>query len=140
MPKELVHYFDSGDEETGFLIAASFLIIGMFIDAIPAIIILGIILLLLVENVGMHALHFAMIGVVSLAFRLVTTPYGLCLLISCTLGKIKIVEALKDVVIIILPKLILLVLVIVFPEIVLFVPRLIKRSSSSAICDLLHFA
>jgi len=115
----------TGLVSTGFLIALSFLIIGMFIDAIPAIIILGTILLPLSQNVGMHPIHFAIIGVISLAFGLVTPPYGLCLLISATIGKIKVVAALKDVCVILLPMLLLLVLVIVFPELILFLPRLI---------------
>lgn len=112
---------------TGFLIAISFLIIGMFIDAIPAIIILGTILLPLAENVGMHPIHFAIIGVISLAFGLVTPPYGLCLLISCSLGEVRVVDALKDVGIILAPMLILLILVIVFPQLVLFLPQLLAR-------------
>jgi len=101
------------------------LLIGIFIDAIPAIIILGTILLPLAENVGMHPVHFAIIGVISLAFGLVTPPYGLCLLISCSLGEIKVVDALKDVVIILAPMLLLLGIVIVFPELILYLPRLI---------------
>ncbi|MDA1049335.1 MAG: TRAP transporter large permease [Planctomycetota bacterium] len=108
---------------TGFLIAASFLFVGMFIDAIPAIIILGTVLVPLADNVGMHPIHFAIIGVIALAFGLVTPPYGLCLLISCSLGEIKVVNALKDVGIILVPMMILLILVIVFPEFVLFLPR-----------------
>ena len=108
---------------TGFLIAASFLLVGMFIDAIPAIIILGTVLVPLADNVGMHPIHFAIIGVISLAFGLVTPPYGLCLLISCSLGEVKVVNALKDVGIILVPMMILLILVIVFPEFVLFLPR-----------------
>ena len=69
------------------------------------------------------AVLFAIIGVISLAFGLVTPPYGLCLLISCALGKIKVVDALKDVGIILVPMLILLILVILFPEMILFLPR-----------------
>jgi tripartite ATP-independent transporter DctM subunit len=109
----------------GLLIAGSFLLIGMFIDAIPAIIILGTILLPVSASVGMHPIHFAIIGVISLAFGLVTPPYGLCLLISAEIGDVKVVKVLKDVVVILLPMLILLVLVILFPEIVLWLPRLI---------------
>jgi len=73
----------------------------------------------------MHPIHFAIIGVISLAFGLVTPPYGLCLLISCTLGEIKVIHVLKDVGIILIPMLILLILVILFPEMILFLPRLI---------------
>ena len=129
VPQAVVDAFSvwgTGIVSTGFLVAASFLLIGMFIDAIPAIIILGTILLPLAENAGMHPIHFAIIGVLSLAFGLVTPPYGLCLLISCAIGKVSMLEAIKDVAVILLPLLLLLCLVIVFPELVLFLPRLIK--------------
>ena len=115
--------FGTGPIATGFIIALAFLGIGMFIDAIPAIIILGTILLPLATKAGIHPIHFAIIGVISLAFGLVTPPYGLCLLISCSLGKIKMVHAIKDVAIILIPMFILLVLVILFPDMILFLPR-----------------
>ena len=115
----------TGVTSTGFLVALAFLFIGMFIDAIPAIIILGTILLPMAQSVGMHPIHFGIIGVVALAFGLVTPPYGLCLLIAASIGKIKVVAALKDVAIILVPMLFLLVLVIVFPELVLWLPRLV---------------
>ena len=73
----------------------------------------------------MHPIHFAMIGVISLAFGLVTPPYGLCLLISCSLGEIKVVDALKDVGLVLVPMLALLIFVIIFPNFVLFLPRLL---------------
>ncbi|QXD24863.1 TRAP transporter large permease [Opitutia bacterium ISCC 51] len=126
IPESLVAFlsdYGTGIVATGFLVAIAFLVIGMFIDAIPAIIILGTILLPVANKVGMHPIHFAIIGVISLAFGLVTPPYGLCLLISCALGKIKVVDALKDVAIILVPMLILLILVIIFPEMILFLPR-----------------
>ena len=115
--------YGTGIIATGFLIAISFLVIGMFIDAIPAIIILGTILFPLATKVGMHPIHFAIIGVISLAFGLVTPPYGLCLLISCALGEIKVIDALKDIGIILIPMLVLLILIILFPEMILFLPR-----------------
>ena len=109
----------------GFLIALAFLIIGMFIDAIPAIIIMGTILLPMAQKAGMHPIHFALISVISLAFGLVTPPYGLCLLIAASIGQVKVVTTLRDVGIILVPMLLLLALVIVFPELVLFLPRLL---------------
>ncbi len=120
---EVMAEWGTGSIATGFLIAASFLFVGMFIDAIPAIIVLGTVLLPLADQVDMHPIHFAIIGVISLAFGLVTPPYGLCLLISCSLGEVKVVHVLKDVGIILLPMMILLIVVIVFPDFVLFLPR-----------------
>ena len=120
---DVIAGWGSGPVTTGFLIAVSFLFVGMFIDAIPAIIVLGTVLMPLAVNVSMHPIHFAIIGIISLAFGLVTPPYGLCLLISCSLGEVKVVDVLKDVAIILVPMLVLLVIVVVFPEFVLFLPR-----------------
>lgn len=126
VPQALVNSvseFGTSIVTTGFLVALAFLIIGMFIDAIPAIIILGTILLPVAQTSGMHPVHFAIIGIISLAFGLVTPPYGLCLLISCSIGEIPMSKALKDVAIILLPMLLLLILIIIFPDIILFLPR-----------------
>ena len=108
---------------TGIMCALAFLLIGMFIDAIPAIIILGTVLYPVTQHVGMHPIHFAIIGVISLAFGLVTPPYGLCLLIAAAIGKIRLIEALRDVVVILFPMILVLGMVIVFPEIILTLPR-----------------
>jgi TRAP-type C4-dicarboxylate transport system permease large subunit len=76
--------------------------------------------------VQMDPVHFAMIGIVSLAFGLVTPPYGLCLMISCSVAGIRILDALKDTMIMLLPMLAVLALVIVWPEFVLFLPRVVS--------------
>ena len=110
---------------TGLMVALAFLVIGMFIDAIPAIIILGTVLWPVAEAVGYHPIHFALIGVVALAFGLVTPPYGLCLLIACALGEVRVVDVLRDVVILLVPMLVVLLLLVLFPDVVLFLPRLL---------------
>ena len=107
------------------MVAVAFLLIGMFIDAIPAIIILGTVLWPVAEAAGYHPIHFAIIGVVALAFGLVTPPYGLCLLISCSLGNIRVVDVLKDLVIMLSPMLLVLLLIVLLPDLILWLPRLL---------------
>ena len=53
----------------------------------------------------MDPVHFAMIGIVSLAFGLVTPPYGLCLMIACSIAGIRIRDAIKDTGIMLIPML-----------------------------------
>lgn len=128
IPLALVDFlkqFGAGPISTGLIVAGAFLFIGMFIDAIPAIIILGTVLWPVAEFAGIHPIHFAIIGVISLAFGLVTPPYGLCLLISCAIGEVELKKAIKDVAIILLPMLGVLLIVILFPDIILFLPRLL---------------
>jgi TRAP-type C4-dicarboxylate transport system permease large subunit len=72
----------------------------------------------------MHPVSFAIIGIVSLAFGLVTPPYGLCLMISCAIAKIPLRAALKDTMIMLVPMLLVLAAIIVWPEIPLVVPRM----------------
>jgi tripartite ATP-independent transporter DctM subunit len=109
----------------GFFIAFAFLVVGCFLDAIPAIIIVGTILQPLAASVNMHPIHFAIIGIVSLAFGLVTPPYGLCLMISCAVAKVPLKFALKDTLIMLVPMLLMLAAIIIWPEIPLILPRLI---------------
>ncbi|MGE5171555.1 MAG: TRAP transporter large permease [Rudaea sp.] len=112
-----------GVTSVGFITAAAFVFIGCFIDAIPAIIIVGTILAPLAHKVGMHPIHFAIIGVISIAYGLVTPPYGLCLMIACSIGGIKIKDAVRDTVILFVPMLLVLVAVILLPDAVLWLPR-----------------
>ena len=108
----------------GFFISFIFLIVGCFLDAIPAIIIVGTTLEPLSRSVDMHPIHFAMIAIVSLAFGLVTPPYGLCLMVACAVAKVRLRYAIKDTLIMLVPMLVVLAALIVFPEMVLFLPRL----------------
>jgi tripartite ATP-independent transporter DctM subunit len=112
-----------GITSVGFITAAAFLFIGCFIDAIPAIIIVGTSLAPLAAKVGMHPIHFAIIGVISIAYGLVTPPYGLCLMIACSIGGIKIKDAVRDTAILFIPMLLVLLVVILFPDLMLWLPR-----------------
>jgi tripartite ATP-independent transporter DctM subunit len=127
IPKTLlegVATWGMGPVMTGFFIAGVFLVVGCFLDAIPAIVIVGTVLEPLAKSVGMDPLHFAIVGIVSLAFGLVTPPYGLCLMISCAVAKIRLLDAIKDVMIMLIPMFIVLALIIIFPQVPLFLPRL----------------
>jgi tripartite ATP-independent transporter DctM subunit len=115
-----------GPIATGFFIALVFLVVGMFLDAIPAIIIVGAILEPLARKAGIHPIQFAMIGITSLAFGLVTPPYGLCLLIACSIANIRVIDALKDTILMILPMLGVLAIVILWPDFSLILPKLVS--------------
>ena len=111
---------------TGCFIAFVFLVVGCFLDAIPAIIIVGTILQPLAAGAHIDPVQFAMIGIVSLAFGLVTPPYGLCLMIACSVAGMRMIDALKDTFIMIIPMFGVLVLVIVWPDFSLFLPKIVS--------------
>ena len=127
IPKALlanVATWGMGPIGTGFFIAGVFLVVGCFLDAIPAIVIVGTVLEPLAKAAGLDPIHFAMIGIVSLAFGLVTPPYGLCLMIAAHIAGMRVVDCLKDVFIMLIPMFGVLALVVMWPELVLFLPRL----------------
>jgi tripartite ATP-independent transporter DctM subunit len=97
-----------------FIFVIIFLIVGTFMDAVPAIVILGPLFKPLAEFVGIHPLHFAIVGVVTLAFGLVTPPYGLCLLIASEIAEINCMRAIKEVGAFLLVMLLVLVLIVIF--------------------------
>ena len=115
-----------GPIATGLFVAFVFLVVGCFLDAIPAIIIVGTILQPIAAAGHLDPVHFAMIGIVSLAFGLVTPPYGLCLMICCKIAEMRLADALRDVLLMLLPMIGVLVLVVVWPQLVLFLPSLIS--------------
>jgi tripartite ATP-independent transporter DctM subunit len=128
IPQELLANVTSwglGPIGVGFFIAFVFLVVGCFLDAIPAIIIVGTVLEPLAKSVSMDPVHFAIVSIVSLAFGLVTPPYGLCLMISCAVAGVPLRFALKDTMIMLVPMIVVLAAMIVWPDIALFLPRLI---------------
>lgn len=107
-----------------FIITIIFLIVGTFMDAVPAIVVLGPLLKPLAEHVGIHPLHFGIVGVMALAFGLVTPPYGLCLLITSEIAGVNCMKVLKEVGAFLFVMLLVLVIIILFPGITLWVPKL----------------
>jgi len=125
----LMTSLEFGQFGTALVIAALFLLFGLFIDAIPTIIILGTVLFPVATAAEIHPVVFAIIGIVSLAFGLVTPPYGLCLLISASIANLNVVQVLRDTVIILFPMLAILLLIILAPEIALWLPKALMPGS-----------
>ena len=107
------------------LIVVIFLIVGTFMDAIPAIVILAPLLRPLADYAGIHPLHFAIASLIALSFGLITPPYGLCLLISSEIAGINAMKAIKEVGAFLIVMLIVLAFIVFFPQISMGVPRLL---------------
>jgi len=114
-----------GPIAAGFFIVLCFLVVGCFLDAIPAIIIVGTVLQPLAQSVDLHPVQFAIISIVALAFGLVTPPYGLCLLIACSVAGVRLRYALKDTMIMLVPMMLVLAALVIWPDVCLFLPRLL---------------
>jgi TRAP-type C4-dicarboxylate transport system permease large subunit len=105
------------------------LLFGLFLDAIPTIIIFGTALKPAAAAAGLDPITFAIIGIVSLPFSWVTPPYGLCLLLSAAIGGVNVAQEMRDVVIILCPMLIILLPIIIYPQISLWLPKTLMPSA-----------
>jgi len=100
-----------------------FLIAGMFIDLGAGIILLVPVLFPIVQTLGIDPIVFGTITVISLAIGLVTPPVGACLFIASEISEIPIVETTKASLPFILGMLGIVILIIFFPQIVLYLPQ-----------------
>ncbi len=71
------------------IINAVLLLVGCFLDTVPAIIVMAPLLLPAVEQYGVNPIHFGVIMAVNLALGLCSPPYGCNLFVGCAVGKIK---------------------------------------------------
>jgi C4-dicarboxylate transporter DctM subunit len=96
------------------------LIVGVFMEALAAIVILTPILLPVVTGVGVSPLHFGIIMVVNLAIGFITPPVGVNLFVASGISKAKLSELSKSVIPMILLMIGVLLLITYVPEVPLF--------------------
>lgn len=74
------------------------LIVGCFLDTVPAIIIIAPMLLPTIQAFNINPIHFGVVMSVNLAVGLCTPPYGCNLFVGAAVAKIKMESMLKWVV------------------------------------------
>jgi len=106
------------------LINVFLLIMGMFLDAGVAIIVMAPILFPVAIAVGIHPIHFAVVFVLNLAIGMVTPPFGVCLFSTCNVAKMEMGRLIKSAMPLYLSMLAVLLLTTLVPGIVLWIPTL----------------
>ena len=109
-----------------FLLLANIVLLltGMFLDAGPAIMILGPILAPLALKFGVHPIHFAVVMCVNLIIGLATPPVGLVLFVASGLTKLSIQRITRAMLPFYAVHLSVVILVTYCPIIVLALPKL----------------
>ena len=105
------------------LLVLLFIVVGDFIDAIPAIIIFMPIIIDLTKNADINAVHMGVVIIVTLAFGLITPPYGLALLMASKFVGVKFYKAMFASLPIYVIFLAAIGFCIYFPEVVLWLPK-----------------
>lgn len=105
------------------LLVALFVLVGDFIDAIPAIIIFMPIISDLTNNADINAVHMGVVIIVTLAFGLITPPYGLALLMAAKFTGVSFGRAMLASLPIYVVFFATIAFCIFFPDVVLWLPK-----------------
>ena len=112
-----------------FLLVLVFVIVGDFIEPIPAIIIFMPVVNQLTESAGINPVHMGVVLIVTLAFGLITPPYGLALLMASKFVGVRFSAALRASVPIYVIFFATIAFTIFMPDVILFLPKLLFPES-----------
>jgi C4-dicarboxylate transporter, DctM subunit len=105
------------------LLVLLFIIVGDFIDAIPAIIIFMPLIIDITQNADINPVHMGAVIITTLAFGLITPPYGLCLLMAAKFVGINFSRAMLASLPIYIIFFAAIAFTIYFPDVVLWLPK-----------------
>jgi tripartite ATP-independent transporter DctM subunit len=107
------------------IIVGAIFIAGMFIESTVIILLFTAILLPLVSEVGVDPVHFGIIFMLVVVLGLVTPPVGVSMYTVCSVLDCPVEDYLKECIPFIFAIVIVDIILIFFPDIVLFIPNLI---------------
>ena len=104
------------------------LISGCFIEVIAALIIYTPVIMPLLKAVGIDPVHFGVVMTLNLMIGLLTPPFGMGLYVVQKIAQIPFERMVRAAAPFILPLIIVLLLITYFPDLCLFLPRLILKT------------
>jgi len=128
VPFELAAVVQSVTEsQLGVLLMTNVLLffVGFVMDLTPAMLILAPILLPMMQQVGIDPVYFGVLMSINLGIGLITPPVGTVLYVATGVAGIKFEELVKSIAPFVVAELAVLVLLIFFPQVILFVPNLV---------------
>lgn len=110
------------------VVVVFFLIIGTFMDAVPAMILFVPVILPGALVLGIDPAHLGLVVVMTLALGLVTPPYGLCLLIAGSIANVDVERSFRGVLPYLIIGIVVLLGIALLPDLVMAIPKLISPS------------
>jgi tripartite ATP-independent transporter DctM subunit len=114
--------FSPNDIVTLLIINLILLVLGMFMDMAPLILIATPILLPVATVAGMDPVQFGVVLILNLAIGLVTPPVGTAMFVGCAIGKIPIEKSAKGMLPFYAAMIAVLLLITLIPQLTLFLP------------------
>lgn len=104
-------------------IVAILLVIGLFMDMTPALLIFTPIFLPIAKSLGVDPVHFGIIMTFALCLGICTPPVGSALFIGCSIGEVRLAKVLPYMIPMYLALLVVLMLVTFIPDLSLILPQ-----------------
>lgn len=108
-----------------FLVNLLLFAVGMFLDAGPAILILGPVLAPVFLALGVDPVHFAIIMCVNLTIGLATPPMGLLLFVTASVARESVENIVRALIPFLAVEILVIFLITYFPALVLTLPRVL---------------
>jgi tripartite ATP-independent transporter DctM subunit len=99
------------------------LVVGMFMDMTPAVLVFTPILLPAVVALGIDPVHFGIVMIANLCIGLCTPPVGTCLFLGCSVGKTTIARVVPTAIPFFIAMAIAMLLITYIPGLSLWLPR-----------------
>jgi tripartite ATP-independent transporter DctM subunit len=102
------------------------LIQGFFMSATAGVVIVAPMLLQVAQTIGVDPIHLGVFLIINLMIGIITPPVGMVLFTVSEVAEIKVEEVIRAIFPFYLPLVITLLLVTYFPQLVMFLPNMIK--------------
>lgn len=100
-----------------------FLVLGTFLEAVSVVLITLPVLMPVIEALGINIIHFAVFMVMMMEMAMITPPVGLNLFVVAGTARVNLGTVVKGVLPFFVAMLIVIILIIAFPQISLFLPN-----------------
>jgi len=99
------------------------ILFGAVLEGAPALIIFGPLLTPIAVQLGYNPLHFAIILVISMGIGLFSPPFGLGMYATCAIAQVRLQDVVKPYLKYLAMLLVTLIVIIVWPDLSLWLPR-----------------
>ena len=99
-------------------------VVGCFMETVAAINILVPVFIPLIQKLDIDPVHFGVIMILNLMIGILTPPFGTVLFVLSSVAKVPVERVAKDTAIFLLPLVVVLILIVLFPPLTLFLPDL----------------
>lgn len=107
-----------------FMMNIFLLVWGMFMDSLPAILIIGPVVFPIMVKFGVDPVHFGVVMALNLMIGLITPPYGQAIFTGTIISNLPMEKVIKEIIPFLLASIGILLLITYLPQIILFLPEL----------------